>query len=89
MTDRTKNWLGSVLVPALTAAVLLASFVAFGFDVMFDRAVNRKEPYMRREVQEMLDRQRAEIQRDELKTLNQINERLARIEALIENGGRK
>lgn len=80
----SRNWFRDWVVPIFAATLTALTLYGWAFEAQFNKEVEKKTPEMRRQVQEMLDKQGAEIERDRLIMLNRIDARLTRIEALLE-----
>lgn len=76
-----REWVAPILAATLTALTLYG----WAFEAQFDKNVQRVKPEMRREIEQMLVQQKLEIERDRLNMIGEMNDRLARIETMLEN----
>lgn len=84
MTDSARSLLKDWVVPVLASVLTAATLYGWAFEAQFTKEVGKRIPEMRREVHEIVESKATEIERDRLNELRRIDERLTRIETLLE-----
>lgn len=85
MPDSAKTILKDWVMPILAAVLTAATIYGWAFEAQFNKEVEAHKPGMVTEVEQMLEIQKIEVERDRIKTMSSIERRLTRIETLLES----
>lgn len=85
MPDSAKMILKDWVMPILAAVLTAATIYGWAFEAQFNKEIEAHRPQMRTEVEQMLEVQKIEVERDRIQTMSNIERRLTRIETLLES----